>query len=145
MFVKNTLRNKAIAIGTMLVIASALVFATITPLSPVLLKQNNYQVIAGDLLVTPAACDNVNGNTFAATGKEILLVQNTAGGSGTFTITSVADAYGRVDTSLTAYTVAPAGIAVIQMSQLQGWAQAGNAVNLLCSAATMKFAVLRAN
>jgi hypothetical protein len=40
------------------------------------------------------AADNVNANQFPFTGREVLLVQNTAGAPGTFTLTSIADSSG---------------------------------------------------
>jgi len=77
-----------------------------TALTPVQLKQNNYAVVAGDLTITPVAMDASNGNSFVATGKEVLLFQNTDSATHTITITSVADPYGRTDSSLTTYLLA---------------------------------------
>lgn len=116
-----------------------------TALTPVQLKQNNYAVIAGDLLITPAAMDAGNGNSFVATGKEVLLFQNTDAAAHTITISSVADGLGRTDSSLTNYSIPANGIAAIQMSQLIGWIQAGQVVNLATSSALVKIAVLRNN
>lgn len=141
---KSSFRSQlmaVLAVGIVL-FGSLPAFATPTALTIIILKQNNYAVQAGDLLVTFTACDNVNGNSFIATGQEVLLVQNTSGSSGTFTVTSVADALGRTETSLTAYSVAAAGFASIHMKYTSGWIS-GSVINLTCSAATMKFAVLR--
>lgn len=131
-----------LAIGVMLFGSNPAFAFTATPLTVIVLKQNNYAVIAGDLTITYTACDNSNGNSFVATGQEILLVQNSAGSSGTFTVASVPDSLGRSDTSLTTYSVAAAGFAAIQMKYTQGWIS-GTTIGLTCSAATMKFAVLR--
>lgn len=108
------------------------------------LKINNYAVQPGDLTISFAACDNVNGNYYTAAGTEILFVANTDTATHTFTVTSVSDNYGRLDTSLTGYTVLVSpGIVGIQLKQMQGWAGSGNAINLLCSSALLKFAVVR--
>ena len=115
-----------------------------TPLTPVTLKQNNYAVLAGDLAIVPVAMDAVNGNSFPATGQEILLFQNSDGAAAhTVTVTSVADSLGRLDTALTAYSIPLNGIAMVQMSQLIGWIQPGQVVYLATNSALVKIAVLR--
>lgn len=115
-----------------------------TLLTPQQLKLNNYAVVAGDLNIALAAGDTVNGDAYAATGQEILLVQNTDGSAAhTFTITSVVDSLGRLDTSLTAYSVPLSGIVAIQMKVLQGWAQPGGQVFLTFSSNLLKVSVLR--
>jgi hypothetical protein len=119
-------------------------FATPTALSTIVLVQNNVAVTAGQLVLTFTACDNVNGNSFVSTGREVLLVNNTAGSSGTFTVTSVPDALGRSDTTLTAYSVAAGAIVGVQMKYQAGWIS-GASISLACSAATMKFAVVQYN
>lgn len=115
-----------------------------TALTPIQLKIDNYAVSAGDLAITFTASDTTNGNSFPATGKEILLIQNTDASAHTFTVTSVADPLGRTDTSLTSYSVPANSIAGIQMSQLGGWIQSNGNVNLASSSALLKFSVLRA-
>lgn len=126
-------------------IASVLAFATPTALTVTQLKQNNYAVQAGDLTIPFTACDNTNGNSYSATGQEILLVQNTDSSPHTFTVTSVADPLGRLDTSLTGYSVLVSpGIVGIQMKNLNGWAPSF-VVSLSCNSAMLKFAVLRTN
>lgn len=135
-------KSLCIAVTLMLFVTSA--FATPTALTTTVLVQNNVAVTAGQLVIPFTACDNVNGNSFISTGREILFVNNTAGSAGTFTVTSVPDALGRSDTSLTAYSVAAAGIAAVQMKFQAGWIS-GTSVTLACSAATMKFAVVQYN
>jgi hypothetical protein len=120
-------------------------FATPTALTTTVLVQNNVAITAGQITLTFTACDNTNGNSFVSTGREVLLVDNTAGSAGTFTVTSVPDSLGRSDTSLTAYSVAAAGVAAVQMKYQTGWIQTGGTINLTCSAATMKYAVLQYN
>jgi|SRR6185437_1639788 len=114
-----------------------------TALTVTVLKQNNYSVVAGDLAVSLAASDATNGNSFVATGSEILLVQNTDAAAHTFTVSSVPDSLGRSDTSLSAYSVAANSFAAIQLSQLAGWIQPNGNVNLASSSALLKFAILR--
>lgn len=116
-----------------------------TPLIPVTLKQNNYAVAAGDLTITPVAMDAVNGNSFPATGQEILLFQNTDASAHTITITSVADNLGRTDSSMNGYSIAANLIAMIQLSQIIGWIQPGQVVFLATNSALVKIAVLRKN
>lgn len=119
-----------------------------TVLTPVTLKQNNYAVLAGDLDLVSVAMDAANGNSFAATGQEILLFINTDTAVHTVTVTSVADSLGRTDTSLTTYTVPVAvggrsGISAIQMKQIPGWVQAGQVVFLATNSALVRIVVLR--
>jgi hypothetical protein len=115
-----------------------------TALTVVQLKQNNYAVVAGDLTITLAAMDNVNGNSFVATGKEILLFANSDATPHAITITSVSDNYGRTDASMIAYSMAISpGLEAIEMSQLVGWAGAGSLVTMTTTSALVKIAVLR--
>jgi hypothetical protein len=121
-------------------------FATPTALTTQVLVQNNVAVTAGQLTLTFTACDTVNGNSFTATGREVLLVDNTGGSTYTFTVSSVADQLGRTDTSLTSYSVATTVIAAVQMKYLTGWVQNGTqTVNLTCSNAALKYAVVQFN
>jgi hypothetical protein len=105
------------------------------------LKQNNYAVVAGDLTTTLVASDTVNGNSFVPTGREVLIVSNTDVSAHTFTLTSVADALGRLDTSLTNYSVPAGAIAAINLTVTQGWV-AGGIVTMTSSSALLKVAVL---
>ena len=120
----------------------------LTVLPVVTVKQDNYAVIAGDLNATPTAMDSVNGNSFIATGQEILVFLNTDTVTHTVTVTSVADSLGRLDTALTSYVVPVAaggtsGVAVVQMKTLAGWLQAGGVVALATNSALIKVLVLR--
>lgn len=135
------MKKKLLAPLVLLVLAVC-AWATQTALTPVVLKENNYAVQPGDLTLTETACDNVNGNSFPHTGREILLVHNTNASSGTFSVTSVADQYGRTG-DISAYSVAASAIAVIDLDTITGWRQSNGNVLLACSANTMKFVVLR--
>jgi len=119
-----------------------------TLVAATIVKQNNYAVIAGDLNLAPVAMDAVNGNYFNASGKEILMFLNTDTSTHTVTVSSTADSLGRLDTSLTTYTVPVAagglsGISVVDMTNLTGWVQSGQTVNLTTSSALVKIVVLR--
>lgn len=92
--------------------------------------------------LTFAAGDNGNGNSFVSTGRELLLVQNTAGAPGTVTITSVADNLQRTG-NITAYSVPAGGFAMLGPFQQAGWKQSDGTIYVDCSAATMTFAVVR--
>ena len=145
---KKSLFHRITAIGVALLMTSVLAFAVITPLTVVTLKQNNYAVVAGDLNLTPAAMDAVNGNSFTATGKEVLLFINSDTVTHTVTVTSTSDSLGRLDTSLTTYVVPVAvgglsGLAAVEMTNMNGWIQSGQTVNLTTSSALVKISVLR--
>lgn len=128
------------------VLCAIAAFATPTALTTVVLKQNNYAVVAGDLTLTFTACDNTNGNSFVSTGREIILAQNTDTSSHTFTVSSVADALGRSDTSLTNYSLPASSTSAIEMKYQTGWIQsAGQTVNLTCSSNLIKYAVVQFN
>lgn len=118
-----------------------------TALTTVVLKQDNYAVQAGDLTITPVAMDAANGNSFIATGREVLIFQNTDTAAHTITITDTADKLGRHDTSLTSYSIPASGFAAIQMKDITSWIQpgTGGAVYLATSSALVKVAVLQTN
>jgi hypothetical protein len=140
--------QKSIAIAMLLMITSIAAFATPTALVTQVLVQNNAQVSAAQLAITFAACDNVNGNSFTITGREILIAQNTDASPHTFTITPVADPYGGTNTTLTNYSLAATGstgsFSSVQMKYLQGWTST-TSVSLTCTSNLIKFAVLQYN
>jgi type II secretory pathway component PulF len=114
-----------------------------TLLTPVTLKPNNYAVVAGDLAVVPVVMDASNGNSFVATGQEIIFFQNSDASAHTVTVTSVGDQLGRLDTSLTAYSIPANGFAFVQMKALSGWLEPGSLVFLATSSALVKVSILR--
>lgn len=141
--------RKLLSLSLVLIVALTAVpaFATTpTPLTVVVLKQNNYAVVAGDLTITMTALDASNGNSFTSTGREILIVQNTDSSAHTFTVTSVADNLGRSDTSLTSYSVGASGFIAIEMNTQKGWIQGTPAViDMTTSSALLKAVVLQFN
>lgn len=113
----------------------------LTPQSP--LGPYPGTVSAGQLALTFASSDNVNGNSFPCTGHEILLVDNTDAASQTVTISSVADQFGRTQ-DITAYSLAASTFAVFNFrGGCTGWKQTDGTVHVLTSAATVKLAVIQ--
>lgn len=139
-----SLLKKALCLGAALMMLVTSAFATPTALTTIVLVQNNTAVSVGALSLTFTACDTVNGNSFVATGREILVVNNTGSSAYTFTVTSQPDALGRSDTSLTNYSVAASAITAIQMKYLTGWIS-GTSISLTCSNALLKYAVIQYN
>jgi hypothetical protein len=136
---------KAATIGLMLILTSIAAFALPTLLTTTVLIQNNAQVTAGQLTVTPAACDTSNGNVFNATGREILLLQNTDTSVHSITITPVADPYGGTNTTLTSYSLPASSISMVQMKYLVGWQTSGQIAIAPCSSNLIKIAVVQYN
>lgn len=132
----------AIALTTLMFVTLAFATPTVISLTP--LHENNYNVQAGDLAVTFVACDSVNGNAFTATGHEIIVANNTDGAAAhTITVSSVPDALGRSDTSLSAYSLPISSFAAIFTSTLAGWRQATGQIFISCNSNLVKFAILQ--
>jgi hypothetical protein len=112
-----------------------------TALAVTQLKTNTVVVNAGDLKVTLATGDNVNGNSFPLTGREILIISNPDVSAHTVTIQSVADHLGRTS-DITAYSIPAGEIHAINLNTLEGWQNGGN-LNLTCNSALLKFGVIR--
>lgn len=143
---KTSSLQKAIAVGLLLVFASVSAFAAATLLTTSILVQNNAGTVsAGALTVTPAACDSVNGNVYNATGREILLLQNTDSSAHSITITPVADPYGGTNTQFTSYSLPANSISMVQMKYLIGWASSGQIAIPACSSNLIKIAVVQYN
>lgn len=101
-------------------------------------------VAANSLDFTFAVANAVDGNSFPSTGKEVLLVQNSDTNPHTFTVSSVADAKGRLG-DITTYSLSAAefGAYAFIGSDMSGWKQTDGSIYLSVSDATVKFAVLR--
>ena len=99
-------------------------------------------VSAGSLDFVFTAADNVNGNSFVSTGRELLLVENTDAGAQTFTVTSVADSLLRTG-DVGPYSMASGANALFVVAAQPGWKQTDGTVHVTASAATVKFAVVR--
>lgn len=85
------------------------------------------------------ASDNVNGNSFVSTGREILVVYN-AGSSATLTVSSVADASGR--TGDLTQVVGAGAYFVTQMFPITGWRQTDGTIHLTTTASTLQIMVI---
>lgn len=100
-----------------------------------------------DILFTPVTAtftfaDVVNGNQFANTGKEFVVVQNNDVGAQTVTVTSQPHSRSGRLGSITAASVPAAGYRVFQVFPPDGWA-VGGVTLISASDADVRFAVLR--
>ncbi len=99
-------------------------------------------------VITPTPADEpTNHNQFSLTGNEILLVLNTAASTGTVTVSSKTDRYGRVK-DITAVTIPAAvagmpGMKVFPRFTLEGWQQPDGFCYLAASAVTIWFIVIQ--
>jgi hypothetical protein len=145
---KPSLFKKTLCLAVAVLMFASTALATPTGLTTQVLLINgsvSAPITAGSLAITFTACDATNGNSFTATGREVLLVQNADGSAAhTFTVTSVADNLNRLDTSLTTYSLPLSTFAAVEMKNLSGWIQSGS-INLTCSSTQIKYAVLQTN
>lgn len=91
--------------------------------------------------VTFVTSDNVNGTSFAHTGSEILIVNNTDAASQTVTVKSVADLTGRLGD--TTKLMNPGSFYVFQLFPVQGWRQTNGTILINTTSANVKLAVIR--
>jgi hypothetical protein len=98
-------------------------------------------IAALDLDLVFTAADVANGNQFQATGRDVLLAWNTDASGHTLTLTSVADALGRLG-HVTAYAIAAGKIAAFKWDSLPGWAQPDGSIQINSDNALVKFAIL---
>ncbi len=97
---------------------------------------------AAGVAVTLAAADVGNGNKFVATGNDLVVVQNTdAVNPYTYTITSVADPYGRTK-DITTESIAPSAIRIFGPMKQTGWMQTDGTILILASNAAVKIGVI---
>jgi hypothetical protein len=107
------------------------------------LKDNNYApVLAADLKVNMVAADNVNGNSFALTGREILLISNPDVSAHTVTISSAPDALGRTG-DITSYNIPVGEIHAIACSTVAGWQASGGVLIVTANSALVKLGILK--
>lgn len=95
---------------------------------------------AADLAWT--AADNVNKNSFALTGREIILVRNDNAGAQEITISSVVDAYNR-EGDIEAYSVGIGEYAMFGPIPLDGFRQSDGLCYLEAAVADVYFAIIR--
>jgi hypothetical protein len=100
---------------------------------------------AGGADFTWTAADVANGNSFACTGKELLLVRNTDESTAYYvTIDSVEDEKNR-EGDISQYSLAAGDFAVfgVGLTTAVGWRQSTNVINITGENAAVEFAVLR--
>ena len=88
------------------------------------------------------ASDVANGNEYASTGKELVIVKNVGAAPVTVTIGSSADAQNR-EGDITDYSVAVDGISVLGPFALNGWSQSDGTVEIDGSSVDLEIAVLK--
>ena len=91
--------------------------------------------------MTFAASDSSNGNSFPATGREILVAYNTDVGAQTVTISSVADVEGRTGDCVLAMTAST--YAFSPLLPLNGWRQSDGNIYITTTSNNIKLAVVR--
>ena len=102
-------------------------------------------VAAGGIDFVFSAADNVNGNYFVCTGREILLMNNPSGGALTVTVTSADDAFNRSE-DITDYSLAAGDFAYFTggLTTQRGWMASGTRnIIVTASSADVDFAVLQ--
>ena len=96
--------------------------------------------VAG-VAITWQAADNVNGNHFIATGKEILLARNDDAGAQTVTVTSTPDPQNRTG-DIDADSIAAGAYAAYQLFPISGWRDGSGYIVVTASDAAIFLAVL---
>lgn len=87
------------------------------------------------------AADNVNGNSFTSTGRELLVINNPTAGALTVTVHSVADQYLRSG-DITAYSIPAGETHVLGPFPGSGWKQSDGTIWVDYSATGLMVAVL---
>lgn len=92
--------------------------------------------------LTETAADVSNGNQFAMSGGEIVIVHNTGGSPYTVTITSAPDSLGRTK-DITTYSVAATTKSLFGPFNTHGWRQSNGKMYLDASNAAIKYSIIR--
>ena len=110
---------------------------TLTPVS----VPTPYAIVPVEAVFTVG--DQVNGNQFVSTGRELVLVRNTdAGGAHTVTVTSVANSKGRTG-HITAFSVPASKEYILPFFAMDGWKQTNGYIYLDMSTTDISFCVQR--
>src|SRR6185437_11190922 len=138
------MKKKSLLLLALVCILALAAFAVRTAVTPVTVKGPYPGTVnAGDLAFTFTAADIVNLNSFAATGNEVLIVQNTDVGSQTITLTTRPDNFGR-SSDIATYSIPASGFAAFNFHNANnGWVQSDGNIYFQASTVTVKFAVLR--
>lgn len=102
---------------------------------------------AGAAAFTMAAADNVNGNSFPHTGREIIIARNKDAGAQTVTLTSVANPADNRTGDITTYSLPIGSVtptyAIFGPFPVNGWRQSDGNFYLTASSANIEFAIIR--
>lgn len=90
--------------------------------------------------LTMTAVDISNGNKFALTGREILILHNTGVSTRTYTISSVADPYGRSG-DITTSNILAAAYMIIGPFDITAWRQTDGQMYFISTHADVKAGV----
>src|SRR6266545_7195780 len=97
---------------------------------------------AAGVAVTMTAADAGSKDQFAPTGTELILIQNTDANPHTWTLTSIADPFGRTK-DVTAESIAAGAIRTFGPLELTGWVQSDGFIYLEADSALVKFGVIK--
>ena len=102
------------------------------------------EVSAGDLDFIFEAADDINGNAFPCTGRELILIRNSdETNAATVTISSAPDPYGRTK-DISTYAPDAGEFSAFWVGKTIGWKQSDGMVYLdVAGTGTIEFAVLR--
>lgn len=92
--------------------------------------------------LTKTAADPTNQNSYKATGREIVVAQNTDTVSHTVTITSVQDPYNRTE-DIASYSIPAGETHIFGPFQNTGWIQPDGYVYLEADDATVEFGIIQ--
>lgn len=93
--------------------------------------------------VTPAAMtgsSGSSGNQFVASGKDLVIAEETAGVAQTITFSSVNDPFGRTG-DITAYSIGANELAVFGPFEVVGWRQTDNNIYFEANSANVKVVI----
>jgi len=90
--------------------------------------------------LTMSAGDASNGNTFAFTGRDVVILHNTGASTRTYTITSIADPYGRTGDITTQNILTGVYMAIGPLS-VDGWRQTDGQYYITVSHAEVKIGI----
>ena len=116
-----------------------------TPLTVVPLVQNNVSVGAGALQVAPAAMDATSGNSYPATGREVLFFQNSDTSAHHHHFERRRSAWANRFLAHHLFHSRRRNFCFIQMKYIIGWLQTNGLIYLATSSALVKVAVLQYN
>lgn len=92
--------------------------------------------------LTETAENTTDHSQFALTTNDIVVIHNTGGSSYTYTVTSIADPYGRTG-NITTQSIAAGAIHLLGPLSLEGWRQTDGKLYLDASNVAVKFGIYR--